>query len=419
MLRKSLTLILLLLSLQAAAETIQEIRFEGNEITDPNILLQEMIVNVGDEVDIGRIETSVQHIMDLGLFETVDYRLEEDAATSDVILIISVIERYYLIPLPTARINDNNDLEYGVKLRWSNILGLNHTLNWKLLDKGSSRGVHEFSIKLDYAMPRIFFSRYAVTLLTETVVDVDEDPDFGAQRQRGSSYGIDVQKWLNKEGVSAGLFAGGGVGYNNKEILALEAGGAPNQTQNAIVYSARIGYDNVHEYLYNRGGIFAQYRIDFSTGEGSYGDTTYTRHEFDFRNLLAYSREPPVNFNYQIVIGQSNNDVLGDKAFSLGGNTNLRGYDTDTFRGNALLRMNFEFLSKIGESSLLRKVYFFDTGDTPERLSKIRLSSFKSSIGAGIRWKLRQFVDLDLRLDMAYAFETDDFHIALGTHGTF
>ena len=171
MLRKSLTLILLLLSLQAAAETIQEIRFEGNEITDPNILLQEMIVNVGDEVDIGRIETSVQHIMDLGLFETVDYRLEEDAATSDVILIISVIERYYLIPLPTARINDNNDLEYGVKLRWSNILGLNHTLNWKLLDKGSSRGVHEFSIKLDYAMPRIFFSRYAVTLLTETVVN--------------------------------------------------------------------------------------------------------------------------------------------------------------------------------------------------------------------------------------------------------
>jgi outer membrane protein assembly factor BamA len=258
-----------------------------------------------------------------------------------------------------------------------------------------------------------------VTLINEIVVVVDEDPAFGAQRQRSSSYGVDVQKWLNHDGISAGLFAGGGISYRNKEILALEAGGSPNETQNAVVYSARIGYDNIHEYLYNRGGIFTQYRIDFSSGEGSSGDTTFTRHEIDFRNLHAYSREPPVNFNYHIVIGQSNSDVLGDKAFSLGGNTNLRGYKTDTYRGNALLRMNFEYLSKIGESSLLRKVYFLDTGDTPDKLSEIRLSDFKSSVGAGIRWKLRQFVDLDLRLDAAYAFETDDFHIALGTHGTF
>jgi outer membrane protein assembly factor BamA len=418
--RISTTLLLLLFSLQATAQdVIQDIRFEGNAITEAAIMLQEMVIKTGDEVDIGKIETSVQHIMDLGLFEQVNYRLDEDASDSGKILTISVIERYYLIPLPTAKLNDNSELEYGVKLRWNNIWGLNHSLNWKILDKGSSRGVHEFSIKADYAMPRLFFSRYQLTLITETTVDVDEDPTFGAQRQRASSYGVDILKWLNKDGVSAGLFAGGGISYRSKQILALDVGGPPNQTENAVVYSARIGYDKTHEYLYNRGGISMQYRIDFSSGEGAYGDTTYSRHEFDFRNLHAYSREPPVNFNYHIVIGQSNNDVLGDKAFSLGGNTNLRGYRTDTYRGNALLRMNLEYLSKIGESSLLRKVYFLDTGDTPDRLSDIRLSSFKSSVGAGIRWKLRQFVNLDLRLDAAYAFETDDFHISLGTHGTF
>ena len=409
----------LLLSRQAVADVIREIRFEGNEITEPAVLLQEMVINTGDEVDVSRIEKSVQHIMDLGLFEQVNYRLDEDTPDSGKILTISVIERYYLIPLPTAKLNDNNELEYGVKLRWNNIWGLNHRLNWKILDKGSSRGVNEFSIKMDYNMPRLFFSRYQLTLYTETVVEVDEDPVFGAQRQRASSYGIDLLKWLNEDGVSSGLFAGGGIAYSRKEILALEAGGPPNETQNAVVYSARIGYDDVHEYLYNRGGIFVQYRIDFSSGEASNGDTTFTRHEFDFRNLHVYSKEPPVNFNYHIVIGQSNNDVLGDKAFTLGGNTNLRGYKTDTYRGNAVLRMNLEYLSKIGESSLLRKVYFLDTGDTPDRLADVRLSSFKSSVGAGIRWKLRQFVDLDLRLDAAYAFETDDFHIALGTHGTF
>lgn len=420
LLRFGIMLLLLLLSLQAAAEDlIQDIRFEGNATTEATIMLQEMVIGIGEEVDDAKIEKSVQHIMDLGLFEQVNYRLEEDASTSDVVLVISVIERYYLIPLPTAKLDDNNNLEYGVKLRWNNIWGLNHSLNWKILDKGSSRGVHEFSIKTDYTMPRLYFSRYQLTLINEVEVSVDEDPTFGAQRQRASSYGVDLQKWLNDDGVSAGLFAGGGISYRDNKILALEAGGAPNQNQHAFVYSARIGYDDVHEYLYNRGGILAQYRIDYSSGEGSYGDTTFTSHEFDFRNLHVYGRDPPVNFNYHVVIGQSNNDVLGDKAFSLGGNTNLRGYKTDTYRGNALLRMNLEYLSKIGKSSLLRKVYFLDTGDTPDRLSDLQLSSFKSSIGAGIRWKLRQFVDLDLRLDAAYAFETDDFHIALGTHGTF
>ncbi len=418
--RISISLFLLLLSLRAVADdVIQDIRFEGNVVTKPAIMLQEIDIKSGDKVDIGKIEKSVQHIMDLGLFEQVNYRLEKGASNSEMILIIIVIERYYLIPLPTAKIDDNNQLEYGVKLRWSNIWGLNHTLNSKILDRGSSRGVHEFSIKMDYVMPRISFSRYQLTLLTEKVVIVDEDPEFGAQQQSASAYGVDLQKWLNAEGYSAGLFAGGGIGYNKKEILPLEAGGALNETQTAIVYSARIGSDNVHEYLYNRGGISLVYRIDFSSGEGSSGDTSFARHEFNFINLHSYSRDPPINFNYQVVIGQSNNDVLGDKAFSIGGNTNLRGYNTDTYRGNALLRMNFEYLSKIGTSPLLRKVYFIDTGDTPDRLSELKLSSFKSSVGAGIRWKLRQFVDLDLRLDLAYAFETDDFHLALGTHGTF
>jgi len=81
--------------------------------------------------------------------------------------------------------------------------------------------------------------------------------------------------------------------------------------------------------------------------------------------------------------------------------------------------LNFEYLSKIGESSLLRRVYFADTGATPDRLSDLSMSSFKSSVGAGIRWKLRQFVDLDVRLDAAYAFEIDEFRVAIGTHGTF
>jgi outer membrane protein assembly factor BamA len=415
----SLLLLMLFSSTAHAAGIIEAIRFEGNDITQDVVMLEEMVVTVGDPVDMERIEWSVQYIMNLGIFEKASYRTEPAETPDNIILIITVIERYYIIPLPTAKLDGDNQLEYGVKLRWDNVAGLNHRLRLDLINKGSDLGVNEFHHKLEYAMPRIFSSRYAVSLTMENEVAADDDPINGQQRQQSYGLGFDVLKWLGDDGVSQGLFASGGANYRVKEITALNVPLTPDQNLDAVIYAARIGYSDITEYEYNREGAFLQYRIEFSGDDSPGFNQPYTKYEINYTHLHSYSELEPLNFNYNIAIGSSNNDVLGDKAFSLGGNTNLRGYSTGAYRGNALLRVNLEYLSVFGESPLLRKVYFIDFGDAQESLGDIRFSTLKTGVGAGLRWKLRRFVDLDLRIDLAYGVENRDFRFGLGTRSTF
>ena len=416
----SFFLLLMLFSSPAQAEgIIESIRFEGNDVTQERVLLEEMVVAEGDPVNIERIEWSVQYIMNLGIFERVSYRTEPVGTGDDVILIITVIERYYIIPLPSAKLDGDNRLEYGVKLRWDNVWGLNHRLRLDWINKGSDLGVKEYQQKFEYVMPRIFASRYVFSVIMQNEVAADDDPFNGQQRQQSYGLGFDVLKWLGDDGVSKGLYASGGASYWVKNINALNNPAVSDQDYDAVIYAARLGYDGITEYEFNRSGASLQYRVEFSGDDRPGFNQPYTKHEINYKHLHSYSSEEPLNFNYNIAIGSSDNDVLGDKAFSLGGNTNLRGYSTGAYRGNALLRVNLEYLSVLDESPLLRKVYFIDIGDAQESLGDIRFSTLKTGIGAGLRWKLRRFVDLDLRIDLAYGIDSKDFRFGLGTHNTF
>lgn len=380
-------------------------------------MLREMTVKVGDAADEENIKTSVQNIMNLGLFETVTYRREPDG--NKLILVIVVVERYYIIPLPSAKLNGDNQLEYGVKLRWSNVWGMNHSLRWDLKKKGSDFGVNEYENKIEYQIPRIFSSRYQLTLNLANQQNADDDPLNGPQRQRSTTYGFDVLRWLNEQGISQGLFVRGGMGFNQKRATDLNVPNAVEKKYDALVYSAGIGYNKILEHEFNREGVLLEYKLDTSPDDRPGFSTPFTRHELTYTHLKSFSQLSPKNFNYNIVIGSSNNDVLGDKAFSMGGNTNLRGYKTSAFRGNAMVRINLEYLSQFLDSPTLRKVFFIDTGDTQETLGDIRFSSLKTGAGAGIRWKLRRFVNIDIRVDLAYGFETQEFRVGLGTHNTF
>jgi outer membrane protein assembly factor BamA len=250
--------------------------------------------------------------------------------------------------------------------------------------------------------------------------DADDDPVNGQQLQLSTRFGFDVLKWLGKQGVSHGLFAGGGIEYNLKKITSLDSSLAiPEQRRDAIIYASRIGYDGIEEYEFNRAGVFLQYKLEISRDDKPGFSAPFVKYEIDYTHIHSIGDYPPSNFNYDIAIGSSNNDVLGDKAFSIGGNTNLRGYETAAYRGNAMLRVNTEYLSAFTDSPALRKVFFIDFGDTEEKLGDIKFSTLKFGAGAGIRWKVRRFVGLDIRMDLAYGFDSQEYRLGLGTHNTF
>ena len=416
--RKTCGLLLLLIFSSCYAATpeknidhIGKIRFIGNKVTQEETMLLEMSVHEGDRVNLAEIERSVQHIMDLGIFEKVSYYLEKNQPDADTDLIIVVTEPYYWYILPTFKFNDNSELEIGARLRWNNLFGYNHRLIVKAENKGSSGGVNAYKTEINYTFPRFMLSRYALNLTTSREQRLDNDNALGDQKELSTTYGINVSKWLNSEGISSGPFIGVGVGFQQQSNVALNAGDLSDGDFNSYQYSFQLGRDRRHKYEFQRGGDFLVYGLALYTGVAK---QTVTYQHYNILNVKEVS-----NLNYLVSIGYANDDILGNAAFSIGGNSTLRGYQKDAFRGNAFYRGSIEYLTKFNHSPLVRKVAFIDLGDTKDRLGDFSFSSIKVGAGAGLRWKARHFVNVDIRLDLAYGFDTNEFRLVIGSRNTF
>jgi len=394
-----------------AEDIIGNIRFQGNEITKEETMLLEMSVHEGDEVNLQKIEQSVQQIMNLGIFEKVTYYLEKKDADQDTDLTIVVVEPYYWYVLPTFKFNDNSELEAGLRLRWNNLFGYNHRLVVKATDKGSAGGVNEYASDIEYTFPRFLLSRFSLSLKAEREQRLDNDNKLGDQIENRSTYTIGVRKWLNAKGISSGLFAGLGLGFQQQSNQAVNPLDKSDGDFDSITYSILLGRDRRQKYEFQRGGDLLEYGLSLLTG--------VAQQTLTFKNYNILSKKNVSNLNYLISAGYANDDVLGNAAFSLGGNSTLRGYQKDAFHGNVLFRGSVEYLSKFNKSPLVRKAVFIDAGDVQDDISGFKLSTVKVGAGAGIRWKARHFVNIDIRLDIAYGFETNEFRVVLGSRNTF
>ena len=64
-----------------AVSKVKNIRYVGNDVTQESVLDREIYIHEGDIVNENVIEKSRQAIMNLGIFKTVKYYLEENYET--------------------------------------------------------------------------------------------------------------------------------------------------------------------------------------------------------------------------------------------------------------------------------------------------------------------------------------------------
>lgn len=107
---------------------VDSIMIQGNEVTEEEIILRELTFAVSDTVTQSILAYNKERIYSLGLFTKVDfftYPLE-----GKNILVISVEESWYIYPIPTAslRENDWSKLSYGFYLYIKNFRGRNETI---------------------------------------------------------------------------------------------------------------------------------------------------------------------------------------------------------------------------------------------------------------------------------------------------
>ena len=421
--KRILLLIMLMLSCLSAEATtyINAIRFEGNDETREVILRKEIFVSEGNELDVDQILRSVQGIMDLGLFRSVNYRLEETVVVNsqgqnlmDVVFVVR--EKYYLLIIPRLKTEDNH-VNLGVQLRWDNIGGLNHELHFLVLNRGQTSGIREAKKQLTYVDAFVANSDYTFRLSVADDNNVTEYISAEDENVIDQSFSVGMSKYLDKRRGSRGRFIGLGANYRSRQFEGVSSGLLLSETDAASL-SVHFGYENVHRYLYNRGGKEYGYSLELS--HHSFGSQSeFAIHNFYYRSYYRFTSRPDDNLNVQTLFSYATNDVLDEYAFNLGGSDDMRGYDKDRFEGNAQILMNIEYLRPDEDHKRLRYAVFLDVGNAYETVHDIKGGQLETAIGFGVRWKIPMFVKLDIRIDAGYGFADDDYRISASSRHAF
>jgi outer membrane protein assembly factor BamA len=186
-----------------------------------------------------------------------------------------------------------------------------------------------------------------------------------------------------------------------------------------VALLAGIEYTDVRDFLYSRAGTEYGYDVEISD-EGLGADQAYTRHELYYRAYIpVLEKRPHTNLNLQLRMGAANRSLFGEEFFSVGGADSLRGFDRDDIRGNAYVLGNVEFLTPVFGERLVRGVVFADVGNAYDSFGDIDLGDLNTAVGVGLRWKVKTFVKVDVRVDAAYATDTGDNKFYVGTDSTF
>ncbi len=406
----------------AGSGVIEEIRFSGNKVTQEIVMRQEMLVREGDPIDMGKIEKSRQAIMNRGLFKRVDAEvLQEDGKN---VLLITVEERFYILPLPLldARLEEEV-LSYGFELRHDNLLGLNQRLKWAYEHKKSANSEIPMrkETSLDYSYPRVLGSSENLSIFSkiirEDIEELENTLVTGTYRQDSRNFGFRVSRWLaGRDSISQGWLLGGGMTVAQQIFSHQQGTGERFDDSQALEINVGLDYSDVAEYPYYREGSAYGYWLAVSLpGMGS--DYSYNRAGVYHRNYHVLDIVD-ASFHTQVKLGIANGSSFDSPAYSVGGGSSLRGYESDFARGNLLFQLNAEYHHHLSGYRQLRGVVFMDVGNAWSGGDEVNGKLF-TGVGLGLRWRVQSFVDVTLRVDTAYAVDTGETKLYASTSSSF
>jgi len=404
---------------------IKSIEFSGNRVTRRQILEQEMLVKVGDPADPALIERSRQAIMDLGLFVAVYAQTEP--ADGGVTLHITVKEKYYILPVPKLNRDERNRFTLGAELSLDNLAGYNQQLKYRY-ENEQATGLSGGKVTTDlisYSYPRMFGSAYnlqaGVTEQKSPAELVSGSTLTSLYRLKAWSGNLQVSRWLARTGPSRGWQVGGGavVRTNNYEYLSGATTGTFMDAR-AVGITLLGTFTDVHDYLFSRSGV--EYGYNGEYGDPSLGsESHYTRHEFYYRKYWLLPNVPHENVDFQAKLGLSSGNMFPTDTFAygLGGNSSLRGYDSNSYTGNAYALLNVQYLRPLFGYYPLRGAVFLDVGNTYPNYREFHLGDLHWDAGLGLRLRLKSFVKIDLRVDVSYAYDTGEVKVFAGSKEMF
>jgi outer membrane protein assembly factor BamA len=382
-----------------AHPVVREIAFRGNEVTQPVTLLREMSLHVGQRASPREVERSRQGVQDLGLFRSVSADLEP--VEGGVRLVITVKEKYYILPLPRGDVSSDGGYGWGAQLRWNNVWGLNHTFTPYFERRQPSEGDADPEKRglqtrwqFRYHAPFVFDTKYSLgfggmyleTPYLEPVRYDLTETTFSADLSRKLSGGHGSQGWTGYTGLA----------WNEEVNSGLSA---PPELGHAV--SAFVGayYRDLRFNVYSDEGMVYNFSVQGATRDVA-SDYDFTAWSIGGSRYLYVGSTPHQNLNLHFEArGRHDNDL--DQFFAVGGNQSLRGFEPETEKGDAYYRASIEYLRPVFRRSI-RALVVVDAARAFAEPADMDFDRVNVGAGLGVRVRIQAFVAFDLEVGVAW-----------------
>lgn len=411
---------------QAQTDTrIQAIEITGNELTQERIILQEMRLALGDRATEDAVEQDRQSILNLGLFSRVLANLSPDG-----VLHIKVKEKFYYLLFPEVNQEEDGEFSYSAYAGHDNLAGLNQRMSVRYTTRNNEdfpEGDRDEEYSLGYSYPRIGGSRYRLSLslsssqrnekvfsCAEGVREcffspiMDQPPVIESRYETNiDRANTSVSRWLGPPGPSRGWQVGVGLTAQDRQYELRDGRAGLLTSGNTVALTGFIQNIQINDYVLSLSGFNYFYSLEVGLRElGS--DVSFNRHFISYSGYQHLGR-PHYNLNTRFQIAATSKTILNSLAYSLGNSTTLRGYDN--INGNAYIFASVEYLQPLFGKNYFRGAVFADVGNSYAQTEDIDVQDVLSSVGVGLRFKVRSFVNLEFRLDYAYAIDNEEYQL--------
>lgn len=392
--------------------TIMEIRFAGNEVTQPKVMLREMVVAVGDPADPERVERSRQGVLDLGLFRSV--AVDSEPVAGGVRVVFTVKEKFYLLPFPRGDLKSDGELAYGAAVRWSNVRGLDENFNLYFEQReGRKEDIgRETTWVVGYSSPFVFDTRNNFSL-SAAHTDRPRDADDGIH-----PYGervASVQGLLTRrlapgpdQPASRGWDLGGGLLWQDQNTSGAFAKEPYGMATGAVGVAS---YRDVRFKLFSEEGQSFGGRLGTAI-DGLGADYDYTTYGAGYALYRPFGGRAHQTLHFIANGGLRFGGPPDSEAYDLGGPRLLRGYDSDFLEGDAFYLLQIECLRPV-RWDWLRAVAILEAGNVFERPEDFKIGRVYTSLGLGLRVRVQYFVDFQVELGVAIPLDDADFDARL------
>jgi len=379
---------------------ISQIVIMGNETTDDNVILRELLVTQGDDVNDTLLIESKKRLQNLLLFNRVEFTLlpQED----NYILLIEVTERLYIYPLPIFTLHDRDwdKISYGISLSHQNFRGQNEKL----------RTAFWFGYRSGYGIS--YSDQWAGdSLHLTTYFDLGkyvlEHRTLGFEERHIASSAA-VGKWWNYHFKTELLLL-----YDRLNVDDVIADTLHSKQSTETIWGTKLylRYDTRDLYAYPSKGWLGYFQI---TKYGLFQEyNNYWKLYMDVRNYwdLGYFTLAS-RFNQSYLFGQ----IPIYRENYLGFSERIRGHFFDIYQGNHIHTGNLEirfpilpvryftFDSIILPDNYLKNLkfginlgLFVDTGIAWSKSNDYSLKNFHTGFGAGLHFRI-PYVEV-VRLD--------------------